>query len=693
MVSEKDVSWWKSNNSGRGESKSGTKIVTDTDNNYFDLVTASEQVGGHTEYRAVYITDSHATEKMTECKLWMSSDNRSTAFSHVEWGIDPVSVHPLYPFTYSPYMDGVDEYIELGNQAGLWSQALTKFSFTIWIFPTAAGDGTDRYVFHHGATSNHGKRLAVDSSDPTKIRFFIKDSLGTIMTAFSTGLNLNQWNFIACVYDSTLGSDNLKIYVNNVLGSQTANLTETINLSATAQISRDVNPFKGYTKDFRWFNGKALTTDQIDDIYTGESDAVGANYWLKMTDAWTNTDVDDSISGTLTGTFQNGTEGRDIQEIPSSTTSPVGMTWLGVTSGPIPGSPNIGTLTPVDDRQCPFWVKWIVEDGEEDAAADFCTFVLDGKIPSSGTESPGEDPDDPSPTPEPVASDFTFAACGDWGTESMTGKVVALIKDNSPKPALVCGLGDNAYGTGGDVDDFFDYIDPIDGKNGIVFKTAFGNHDNAESESSDNETKMKNHFGLSKTYYTFDMQNVRFIVIDNTTETSFSKGSSQYNDVANWLKTGREKTNIDWIVVFAHKPMFGGNSKHDYNDDNFNQAMWPLFDQYKVDLMLFGHNHHMAQSKQVVYNSNSPTSPTIKDSSTPYTGGVGRIHCVVGTGGHDASDLYEVSSFSQTEWDNDTDHGALFVTITNSAGTTTLTGRFKSIDKSTLRTFVITRTT
>lgn len=695
MVSERDVSWWKSNNSGRGESKSGTKIVTNTENNYFDLVTASEQSGGHTEYRAVYVTDSHATEKMKECKLWMIEDNKNTSFSHVEWGFDPVSIHPLYPFTYSPYGDGVDEYIECGNQAGLWSQALTKFSFSIWFFATNLASGTDQYIVSHGNTSNHGKRLILDASDPTKIRFQIKSSGGVNLFAESSGVISNAWNFVTCVYDSTLGSSNIKIYVNNVLGATTANLTETINVSANLRILGEAasNWYKGYVKDFRWFTTKALNTDQINDIYTGESDAVGANYWLKMTDAWTNTDVDDSISGTLTGTFQNGTEGRDMQEIASSTTSPVGVTWYGVTSGPIAGDPNIGDLTPVDDRQCGFWVKWIVEDGEEDAANDYCTFVLDGKIPSSGTEDDQEDPDNPTPTPSPIATDFTFAVAGDWGTESMTAKVVSLIKNNSPKPVIVCGVGDNAYGTGGDVDDFFDYIDPIDSKNGITFKTAFGNHDNEESESADNETKLKNHFGLSKTYYTFDYENVRFIVIDNTEATSFSSGSSQYNDVKNWLAAGRSNSKIDWIVVFAHKPMFGGDSKHSYNDGSFNKYYFPLFDQYKVDLMMFGHNHHMAQSKQVKYNSNNQTSPTIVDSSTPYTGGAGRIHIVSGAGGHDANDLYEVASFSQTEWSNDTDHGALFVTITNATGTTTLTGRFKDTDGSTLRTFVINRTT
>ena len=668
---------------------SGTTIVSGTENNYFDAVTASDEIGGHIEYRCVYVFNDHDTEKVEDCSLWLSANNPNSGFSYVEWGIDPIAVHPVWPFYPSIYCDGVDEYVDCTNDATLWSTTLTKFSFTIWIFPTAAGDGTDRYVVNHGGASNHAFRLIIDASDPTKIRFQIKNLAGSNLFAESSGLKLNQWNFVACVYDNSLGSQNIKIYIDNVLGATTASLTESPNLSATLRLSENAgNTYKGYMKDFRFFKTKALSTSQIDDIYQGEDDSVTADYWLIM-DENTGNAVDEK-SGTKVGTLTNGAEWRTAQLTSSSTTSPVGMTWLSVTNGPVTDEPNLGDLSP-SNRQCPFWVKWVVEDTEQDAADDHVIFTVQGKIPSGATPPPPEG-GGTDPVPAPTAEDFTFAVCGDWGDESMTSTVVNLIKNNSPKPYVVCSVGDCAYDSGsGAVNDFLDRIDPIDDKNSIRFETAFGNHDNAESESDTNESTLKSHFGYNNTYFTFDHENVRFIFIDNTTETSFGSGSSQYNAVKGWLSSGRSDPDIDWIVVVAHKPMFGGDSKHDYNDGNFNQAYFPLFDQYKVDLMCFGHNHHMAQSKQVKYNSNNAESPTIVDSSTPYTGGAGRIHVICGTGGHDANDLYEVDSFSQTEWDNDTEHGALFVTVTNSGSSTTMTGRFKATDGDTLRTFVINR--
>ncbi len=686
MVSGSDVKYRKASSGGIGGQSTGTSIVTATDNNAFDEVTQAEQVGGHIEYRCMYIVNSHATEKMEDCDIWLSEDNPNSAFSTISWAIDPISQNPIWPFTPSVFFDGVNQYLDCGNHASLWSQALTKFSFSFWLFPTAAGDGNDRLVIGHGGASNQAFRVFIDTSSSVRIRFQIKNSVGTTFTAYSDSLNLNKWNHIVCTYDNTLGSQNMKVFVDNILGAQTASLTESINVSAALIISDSSNDYQGYVKDFRWYTTKALTVSQIDDIFQGQDDAVGPDYWLKFSENTGN--PVDSI-GAKTTTLTNGAAWRTSQAPANNTTSPVGITWLGVTNGPIGNTPNLGTLAANVGTECPIWVRWTVQDTDQDADPDFCVFTVQGKIPQGGTG--GSDGGGGEPVPPPVAGDFTFAVSGDWGTESMTTTVVNLIKNNTPTVSLVCGVGDNAYDSGsGAVDDWLDRIKPID-TSAIRFETAFGNHDNGESESSSNETAIKNHFGYSNTYFSFDIQNVHFLFLDNTTETSFGSGSAQNNFAKTDLAAARNNPDTDWIVVIAHKPMFGGNSQHSYNDDNFNQAFFPMFDQYKVDLMCFGHNHHMAQSKQVKYNSNDAESPTIVDSATPYTGGAGRVHVISGAGGHDAEDLYEVASFSQTEWSNDTEHGALFVTITNSGSTSTMTGVFKSTDSSILRTFVINR--
>ena len=692
MVDQSNVKYTKSTNGGLGGLKGSTLIVKASPHNLFDMISKSEADAGRTEYACFYVTNDDTDEKMEDCDVFMSSDNKNTSYAYAQWAIDPIGYHPLFHFTPSVYLDGTDDFIACGNHATLWSQALTKFSFSFWIFPTAGWDGNTRIVINHGAGSNHGFNCYIAPSTPGRIIFEIRNASGGILDARSDSLVLNKWNHTVCVYDKDLGSQNLKIYVDNVLGFQTANLTETINLSANLNIGESSTDFKGYVKDFRWYTNKALTVEQIDNLYDGEQDALASNpHYRQKFNEGTGTAVDEI--GAKTATLTNGAEWRTSQVIPTSSTEPVGITWLGVTNGPISNTPNIGVLLQNEGTQVPVWVKRVNQPLSPDTVNDYCIFNVTGKIPEGGTTPPpsGGEGD---PVPPPTSTDFVFAAVGDWGCESKTTEVVNLIKNHSPKPKVCLSLGDNAYESGAP-SCWYSRVKPIDHKQGssIHLRTIFGNHDNAESESDENEKSLKAHFGYSNTYHSFDFENVHFLGLDNTTETSFGSGSSQHNFAKADLQKAFDNPKIDWIVVYFHKPMFGGATKHSYNDGNFNQAYFPMFDKFKVDLLLSGHNHNWQQSKQVIYNSDDAEDPTIKDSSTPYTGGVGRIHCVVGTGGHDANDLYEVDSATVNEYSNHTNHGALFVTITNSGTSTTLTGRFKNDDGSTIRTFVITRTT
>ena len=103
------------------------------------------------------------------------------------------------------------------------------------------------------------------------------------------------------------------------------------------------------------------------------------------------------------------------------------------------------------------------------------------------------------------------------------------------------------------------------------------------------------------------------------------------------------------------------------------------------------HNHNAQQTKQTTYNSASPTSPTVVDSATPYVGGVGRIHCVVGLGGHDSgSSLYSLGSQpSFQEYQSNSYNGVLNCSLSNNNKTMTCT--FVNTDGEIEHTFVINR--
>lgn len=57
---------------GLGKYRSSDEIVTDTDENLFDNVTASESELGDTEYRAFFVKNTHATLTFTSAKVYIS---------------------------------------------------------------------------------------------------------------------------------------------------------------------------------------------------------------------------------------------------------------------------------------------------------------------------------------------------------------------------------------------------------------------------------------------------------------------------------------------------------------------------------------------------------------------------------------------------------------------------------------------
>lgn len=690
MVSKSDVKYFKSaSGSGFGRIIGGTEIISATPNNLFDDITPTELAAGRTEYRCIYIKNEHDTEKMEDVNVFMQSDNKNTPDAVAQWALDPLSNG--YPESMTLLFDGTNDQINLGTGVGEWSAiTLSKFAFVFWIWPTAGGDGFGRHCVGRGGGSNNGFQCFIDSANPTRITFEIRDNGGTFHSVSSDLLTLNAWNQIVCTFDNTLGSDNLRIYVdaNYVISTSTnPNFTGTINMTTDMILAGGSNDLKGHMAGFSFFNDKAPTESQIvkyfETDWLGEKDDPVALYYF---DEGTGSTIDDEI-GTNNGTI-TGAVWADALETPNSTTEPAGVTWLGVTNGPVSNVPNIGTLNP--NQSVPVWIKWTVTAGAEDVRDDYVIMVVDGRIPEDTTAptepNQGEDPISPPQVPTSIPN-FTLAHGGDWDGNSRTDSVVKLIKSWSPK--VVLSVGDCAYECG--EGDFYDAIKPIDDMQGssIRFETAFGNHDNDESECDSNESSLKNHFKYSKTYHAFTYQNIRFIFIDNSGATDFSKGSSQYNFVKNDLETEAKKQGIYWKIIVCHVAPWGADSKHDYNEEDFTEIYQPLFDSHKVDMVLAGHNHMWCQSEPAKYNSSSPTNPKVtQNGAGPYTKGNGTVVVINGTGGHDSvSGLYSAGSTSFTNYANNDHIGAGRIDMSNNGKT--LTYKFVDVDGSTEKTFVI----
>jgi hypothetical protein len=92
-----------------------------------------------------------------------------------------------------------------------------------------------------------------------------------------------------------------------------------------------------------------------------------------------------------------------------------------------------------------------------------------------------------------------------------------------------------------------------------------------------------NHFGLREEYYSFDYQNIHFIAL--STEVSFNINSVQYKFVKNDLSKAASDQNIDWIIVYFHRPMYTLPSTH-ATISALRSIYHPLFEQYGVNLVL-----------------------------------------------------------------------------------------------------------
>jgi predicted phosphodiesterase len=278
----------------------------------------------------------------------------------------------------------------------------------------------------------------------------------------------------------------------------------------------------------------------------------------------------------------------------------------------------------------------------------------------------------------PTIQDFNFGSVGDWGCNSNTVNTVNSIQNQNPQ--LVLGLGDYSYQSTADC--WLDRVDPIDEK----MKIAIGNHENSASDEDLNS--YLNHFGMTSQYYSFDYQNVHFLSM--ATEISYSSGSAQNLFVKNDLASAAANPNIDWIVVYFHKPMYSSpNSCSSCSgESNLRDIYHPIFDQYGVDIVLEGHTHDYQRSFPIKFNPNSKSNPIITNNNiNNYNDPEGQIYAIVGTGGINFHSLSGQSSFIASQ--QSTRFGHLNIDIVNNG--TTLIGKFISNEGGIIDQFTINK--
>jgi Calcineurin-like phosphoesterase/Iron/zinc purple acid phosphatase-like protein C len=286
-----------------------------------------------------------------------------------------------------------------------------------------------------------------------------------------------------------------------------------------------------------------------------------------------------------------------------------------------------------------------------------------------------------------VTPDFNFAAVGDWGCNSNTDATAKGIASESNKnklgsPELVLGLGDYSYQPTAGC--WLTKVGNIDDN----MKIAVGNHEST-TKLGFNQYMQKFPFP-SNAYYSFDYQNVHFIVMN--TETSYSPNSSQYKFVKSDLAKAINGKNTDWIIVLLHKPLYTSPTSCKIAScqgiASLRDVYHPIFDKNNVDLILEGHLHDYQRSFPLKYNSKSVTIPIVTTTSTSkYNNPDGGIYVIVGTGGINFHKLNSQQPFNAKQ--QSSSFGHLNIDITNSGQV--LTAKFIQNNGKIFDSFTITK--
>lgn len=94
--------------------------------------------------------------------------------------------------------------------------------------------------------------------------------------------------------------------------------------------------------------------------------------------------------------------------------------------------------------------------------------------------------------------------------------------------------------------------------------------------------------GLEETVYYVDYQNCRIISLNSNEDPYLQKV---------WLEEVLQDNPMKWSVVTFHHPVYSASERRD--NPGLRDAWKPVFDQYRVDLVLQGHDHSYARGRSL----------------------------------------------------------------------------------------------
>ena len=215
------------------------------------------------------------------------------------------------------------------------------------------------------------------------------------------------------------------------------------------------------------------------------------------------------------------------------------------------------------------------------------------------------------PALAPEVPALRVIAMGDSGTGSSSQQLVADAMATRARERgvdFVLTTGDNFYSDGVEsVDDeqwetkYGEiYADPA---LNVPWHVSLGNHDHKGSVEAQIAYR-DGRWSLPARYYTFvetleDGTTVEFFVIDTTPILD------EPEQIA-WLEQALTDSEADWRVVVGHHPFWSSCSRPFRGANGpMIEALWPLFVEHEVDIVLTGHDHilELRKPEQGVYHA------------------------------------------------------------------------------------------
>lgn len=214
-----------------------------------------------------------------------------------------------------------------------------------------------------------------------------------------------------------------------------------------------------------------------------------------------------------------------------------------------------------------------------------------------------------------IAKKFSFIYLGDVqeGMRSMWPRVIRQAYTQAPDAKLIVYAGDLVNNGASDQEwgEFFYGGSFIHGS--IPGLPSPGNHEHYSENDVQKLTPLwQAHFAppdngpysLKETVFYSDVQGVRFISLN----TQMMKHSEEkLRQQIEWLHKVLKNNPNKWTCIIFHHPVYSVNAKRDNKilRNNFQ----PIFDQYKVDLVLQGHDHVYGRGMKKInqYGSTIPS--------------------------------------------------------------------------------------